>query len=85
MRRYGIRRKAADYRETFGTDAGGRVLIDLIKAHHVFNSTFAKDERTHLLREGERNAVLRILTIMGYTEKDLLQLSEQEIIYDETL
>ena len=80
---YRIKQKAADFREVFNTPAGKRVLIDLCKQHSVFQSAFNKDSRLHALKEGERNVVLRILTIMGYSEKQIIDLAQQEIIYND--
>lgn len=54
-----------EYKQTFGTVAGKKVLYDLMMSNYVMGSTFVKGspEET-FFREGARNAVLRILTIM---------------------
>lgn len=52
------------YRAVFGTEEGKIVLYDLIKQHNVLNSTFSKDPHEHAFKEGERNTVLRILTLL---------------------
>lgn len=49
---------------------GQAILEDMMKAHHFFDSTFvADDPYMTMVREGERNAVLRILTILNQHEK----------------
>ena len=53
-----------DYQVVFGSVAGKRVLIDLMKTHYVLNSTFHENQSVTCFREGERNAILRILTIL---------------------
>ena len=56
--------KLQDYHTVFGSVAGKRVLNDLMKTHYVMNSTFHENQNVTCLREGERNAILRILTIL---------------------
>lgn len=54
-----------EYYNTFQVSPTGmKVLGDLMKAHHFYSSTFSIDPYTTARREGERNVVLRILTIM---------------------
>lgn len=53
-----------DYHTVFNTVAGKRVLNDLMKTHYVLNSTFNENQSVTFFREGERNAILRILTIL---------------------
>lgn len=53
-----------DYRTVFSSAAGSRVLNDLMRTHRIMDSTFCKDPMEMALREGERNAVLRILAIL---------------------
>jgi hypothetical protein len=40
--------------------------------HHVFGSTFSKDPYELALKEGERNTVLRILSILQIDPQKLL-------------
>jgi len=49
------------YRHTFSSEAGQRVLNDLMHRFHIFGSTFAEDARAHAFREGERNVVIDII------------------------
>ena len=57
-------RRVTAYQEIFETSAGQIVLHDLMKTHHMLNSSF--DENTHqsARKEGERNVVLRILSLL---------------------
>lgn len=59
-----------EYYNTFRQTSSGRnVLTDMMKAHHVFSSTFEPDALATAFREGERNVVLRILTILDEHER----------------
>ena len=50
--------------------SGRKVLADMKNAHYYFSSTFDPDPHITALREGERNAVLRILTILKTYEQE---------------
>ena len=50
-----------DYKTTFGTDSGKRVLYNLIKTCGYQLSSFSDDPYTTAFKEGQRNAVLHIL------------------------
>jgi hypothetical protein len=58
--------KITDYQTVFQTEHGQRVLWDLISAHHVMGPTMPKngDVNAMLIREGERNVVLRIFSLL---------------------
>lgn len=53
-----------NYKATFSSPTGKKVLLDLIRTHHLMSSTFNKDPLEMARMEGERNAVLRILTLL---------------------
>jgi len=58
-----------DYKRVFGTEQGQRVLNDLIASHYVMGSTYGRGENAAMdlaFREGQRQVVLRIMTIMKY-------------------
>lgn len=58
--------RAKDYVQTFDTDAGKRVLKDLCKYAHVMHPSYTRGEPTHTaFKEGERNVVLRILSVLS--------------------
>lgn len=67
--------KIQAYKDVFGTAQGKIVLDDLMQMHYVLNSTFDKDANTNkiILNEGERNVVLRILSLMKMNTKKLQQ------------
>lgn len=48
-----------DYKQVFGTPAGNRVLLDMIKRGHVYSSRFTNNGWT-AFNEGECNFVLFI-------------------------
>ncbi len=75
----------ADYQELFKTPQGENVLRDLAKSHYVLKSTFDENPYLVALREGERNVVLRIFSILGTDVIKLYkQIEEQERNYDAT-
>lgn len=65
------RELAAAYRRAFSTDDGKVVLKDLMRFGHFGEASFRADD-PHLtsFREGERNAVLRILNLCGLADID---------------
>jgi hypothetical protein len=69
--------RIVDYRAVFNTEDGKRVLYDLIKQHNVLQSTFSKDPYEHAFKEGERNTVLRILTLLKIDPIQLDKLIDQ--------
>jgi len=53
------------YQKVFNSTEGKLVLDDLMKTHHIMTSTFSgKNSDEVLFREGERNTVLRIMTLL---------------------
>tara|TARA_R100001082_G_scaffold37833_1_gene19949 strand:- start:609 stop:887 length:279 start_codon:yes stop_codon:yes gene_type:complete len=61
----------ADYKKIFGSDQGERVLYDLMKNSFMITSTFSNDPHEMALREGHRNVILRILSILKTDEREL--------------
>lgn len=59
------------------TMQGKTVLADMMKAHHVFDSTFSSKPLEMAFREGERNVVLRILTILDISPEEAIGLVER--------
>ena len=68
------------YCETFNLDDMHDKLViqDLCSAHGVFNGGFDLDPMQHAFNAGERNVVLRIMTILGLTEEEILKLVEED-------
>lgn len=52
------------------------VLKDMCLAHGVFDGGFSVDPYEHAFNNGERNTVLRILTILNMSLEDIVELSE---------
>jgi hypothetical protein len=68
-----------DYKRTFDTPHGKRVLFDLMNVGHILGSTFAKgDPHLSAYKEGQRAIVRRILTKLHIKEKDLNQMFKGE-------
>lgn len=69
--------RVKDYKQIFSSQAGERVLRDLIKQHHVLSCTFdpAAPNR-HIFWEGERNVVLRILKLINVNPERLRKIVE---------
>ena len=57
--------KVRTYRAVFETPEGKRVLHDLMKQHHVLGALPARDAHEIFRAEGERNVVLRILSLLN--------------------
>ncbi len=57
--------RRSDYRTTFGSDDGERVLLDLLDQCNFFASSYKRDEgntaNETIFQEGRRNVVLYIL------------------------
>lgn len=61
-----------DYNMVFNiSDAGREVLKDMMLAHHFYSSSFSPDPYTMAKNEGERNVILRILTMLDEYEKEV--------------
>lgn len=50
------------------------VLNDLCKAHSVFDGGFDRDPYVNAFASGERNVILRILTILKTNPQDIVDL-----------
>ncbi len=70
--------RVRDYQQIFSTLAGQRVLADMMQVHHMLHSSFnPKSDSETAFREGERNTVLRILTILKTKPEDLRKKIEE--------
>lgn len=75
-----------DYKKTFNTPEGKRVLYDIMKKCHILSPVFnPKNDFEVYINEGKRNVALMLLTILDTDVEDLLrrieETSEQEKIY----
>ena len=66
--------KVSDFKRTFGTEHGKRVLLDLILSSNIIGTTYKKDVNEMLVLEGGRNKVLEILAIMETDAEKFLAL-----------
>lgn len=68
------------YRACFNTKAGRDVLLDLMKTHHMLDSTYKPNDQVETIRrEGERNVVLRILHFLNFSPTDLDEIMKEEM------
>ena len=52
-----------DYRSTFGSKEGERVIADLRSAYYK-RSSFSKDTNEMAYREGQRSVIIRIINLL---------------------
>lgn len=69
--KYDDRQRLMDYRATFGSPEGKRVLHDLIGRHFILGSTFSPEPTTTAFSEGQREVVLQILRYMQMRPADI--------------
>lgn len=69
------KRKLMDsaYKRVFNTPDGRVILQDLIEQHGVLHSVFDQNPNLMALREGERNVVLRILSLIDCSSSEILK------------
>jgi len=58
-----------NYKITFGSEQGEKVLEDLLKRFHYHTSTFSKDSNETMFLEGQRSVVLFIQNILQQKEQ----------------
>ena len=61
------------YKRVFNTPDGRLILQDLIEQHGVIHSVFDQNPNLMALREGERNVVLRILSLIDCSSNEILK------------
>ncbi len=67
-----------DYKRLFSSEQGQRVLSDLLQNHFVMRHTYTKgDPMGTVFKEGQRNVVLRIISILGIDESQMLTLIQE--------
>ena len=68
------------YQEVFSIDGlhSREVLKDMCAAHHVFDVGFDSDPIELARMAGERNVVLRILTILKSKPEDIVDLAKED-------
>lgn len=69
--------KLIDYKVTFGSQQGRRVLLDLMNAHHM-NEAFRGDSAELQFREGERFVILRIIKMLKMDVSRLKEAIDEE-------
>ena len=66
------------YKWLFDQPEGKLILADMCRAHGVFDGGFDPDPYLNAFASGERNVVLRILTIINLTPSEIEELSKEE-------
>jgi hypothetical protein len=71
------------YKAVFGSEEGKKVLYDLMKAHHVMSPVMVKgDPYDTAFMEGERNVVLRIISLLKLDPEKILESIQRGEAYD---
>lgn len=64
--------KIIDYKRVFNTEAGRRVLYDMMDRHFFLRPSFHNSDVNELVyAEGQRGVVLRILTLLEMSPEDV--------------
>lgn len=69
--------KSNDYKLTFKSEEGRRVLMDLMKVGNFKASVFGKDERDNAYLSGKRDMLLYILGQIDIDNEELSRMSEE--------
>lgn len=69
----------ADYKKTFGSEQGKRVLYDLMNSHFIMGPTNPRgsDPYEMAFNEGQRYVLLRIMTMLKVSPERMNQLIEE--------
>ena len=71
-------RRYRAYKWLFDQTEGKMILADMCRAHGVFDGGFDPDPYENAFASGERNAVLRILTILNLTAEEVAELAKED-------
>lgn len=69
------KRRAIDaaYRRVFNSPDGKLILQDLMEQHSITGTTFDPNPQVSALKEGERNVVLRVMSILDMSSEKVLE------------
>lgn len=76
-----IRGRTRDYKLTFGTSSGQRVLADLASFCRANETCFDPDPRLHAVAEGRREVWLRIQRHLNLSSEELFTLTSGQTIF----
>lgn len=69
----------ADYKEVFSTDAGERVLKDILSYCHVLEPLMGSVETNHIIiREARRDVAITILQKLNWNTEDFINTAEEK-------
>ena len=71
-----LKQKREDYKKTFATEEGKRVLQDLERVCMFRATTFSKDAMTMAFQEGLRTVYLHITTLMEMDIEELERIAK---------
>lgn len=66
------------YKQVFQSPAGEAVLLDLMKVHNILSNTYSGNVNDMLIKEGERNVVLRIIHLLKLDVKAIYERIDRE-------
>lgn len=72
------KQRLIDYKNTFNSEHGRRVLYDMCKDSFVVNDLFSRDPLEMAYREGQRATCLRLLKLLNLTPKDVEEMMIEE-------
>jgi len=70
-------RRVRDYQSIFKTKEGERVLQDLISRYHILGPVMGENSLEMAFKEGQRNVVLEVLSLINIDERKLIQKIEE--------
>jgi hypothetical protein len=71
--------RSIDYKRTFGSEQGKRVLADLMANYYMYQTTFAATPHEMAIREGGRSVVMNILAEMNINPEKLRDLIRENL------
>ncbi len=78
IRKFLNQRRYQAYKMLFESPEGKLVLADMCRAHGVFDGGFDPDPYKHAFAAGERNTVLRILTLLNLNADEISALTQED-------
>ncbi len=70
--------RVRDYHQVFGSQAGKRILYDMMREHKMLSTSFSPgDPQVTAFNEGGRNVIVRLLGILKTSPEQLRQHIEE--------
>lgn len=71
--------RSIDYKRTFGSEQGTRVLHDLMQSFYMYQSTYSENAHMMAIREGGRQVVMHILSEMNVNPEKLRDIIRENL------